>query len=151
MNNIMVAIQIFIFQIQLYRRLLHLSKGRLIVLQKIPTMLCCTASKITLQCQCSMFCSNCVYQESITRSAFTLTLSFCLNINSNCVGAWGLLGKDVGEETVACELLPATWLSLMGESLPSESPHGQVKKPAYYAWIMLDAFSYLYAHFCRAP
>ena len=47
---------------------------------------------------------NLCHQESISGGAFTLT--FCLHINSK--GAQRLLSKDVGEETVACELLPAT-------------------------------------------
>ena len=39
----------------------------------------------------------------------TFTLNFRLCINSDCVVGETLLSKNVGEETVACELLLTTW------------------------------------------
>ena len=39
--------------------------------------------------------------------AFTLTFHFC-----QLCGAWSLLIKDIGEETMTCELLPAVWVLL---------------------------------------
>ena len=41
--------------------------------------------------------------------AFSLTFHFC-----QLCGAWSLLIKDIGEEMMTCELLPAIWVLLMG-------------------------------------
>ena len=88
--------------------------------------------KIYLICYASLLnkstykCSSCAHQESIAGGAFTLTFHF--HINSNCVWTWTWLSKDVGEETVTCELLAVAWLSSCSKLLPpiTESPHGQV-------------------------
>ena len=57
--------------------------------------------------------------------AFTLIV--CLHINSDCVGARSLLSKDVGEEAMTCELLPAAWLSAMRlVFIITKSPRNQV-------------------------
>ena len=53
--------------------------------------------------------------------AYTLTFNF--HITSNCLGAQSLLNKDIWEETVTCELLPAIQLSSTGLVIDiTESP-----------------------------
>ena len=53
---------------------------------------------------------DCFFQAPVCGGAFTLTF----HINSDCAGTLRLLSKDIREEVVICELLPATRLSLTG-------------------------------------
>ena len=55
-------------------------------------------------------CSNYAYQDAITSGPFTLTFRLC--INSDCMGPQSLLifSEDVGDETVAFELLSVAYL-----------------------------------------
>ena len=53
---------------------------------------------------------DCFFQAPVCGGAFILTF----HINSDCAGTLRLLSKDIREEAVTCELMPAAQLSLTG-------------------------------------